>query len=127
MHAMQNRFYTPNNISEKAAEIYAKFKTDTLLVKYSTQMTYQAPQGFWKNESYTTLDLNDNLKELKQNEKIKIYALYGKDDGLYSYDQVSNLKSIIGYHNLRYLENCSHNVFIDQQDKFMESLKEWIK
>lgn len=127
MHAMQNGFYTPKNISKKATEIYAKFKTDTLLVKYSTQMTYQAPQGFWKNENYTTLDLNDNLKELKQNQKIKIYALYGKDDGLFSDVQISKLKSIIGDSNLKYLENCSHNVFIDQQDKFIESLKQWIK
>jgi len=126
MHAMQNGFYTPKNISEKATEIYAKFKTDTLLVKYSTQMTYQAPQGFWKNENYTTLDLNDNLKELKRDE-IKIYALYGEDDGLFSEKQVTDLKSIIGNDNLKYFKNCSHNVFIDQQDKFIKSLKGWIK
>ncbi|WP_124981278.1 alpha/beta hydrolase [Nonlabens xiamenensis] len=126
MHAMQNGFYTPKNISEKATEIYAKFKTDTLLVKYSTQMTYQAPQGFWKNENYTTLDLNDNLKELKRDE-IKVYALYGQDDGLFSEKQVTDLKSIIGNNNLKYFKNCSHNVFIDQQDKFINSLKGWIK
>ena len=125
VHAMQNGFYTPKNISEKAKEIYAKFKTDTLLVKYSTQMTYQAPQGFWKNENYTMLDLTNNLKELKQKE-IKIYALYGKDDGLFSEKQVTDIKSIIGDDHLKYFENCSHNVFIDQQDKFIKSLKKWI-
>lgn len=126
VHAMQNGFYTPNNMSERAKNLYAQFKSDSLMMKYSSQMTYQAPQGFWKNENYTTLDLTTNLKELRRN-GIEIYALYGKDDGLYSLNQVADLKKIVGDNNLKYIENCSHNVFIDQQAQFIEALKNWIK
>jgi len=126
MHAMQNGFYTPKHMSENAKNIYAQFKSDTLMMKYSTQMTYQAPQGFWNNENYTTINLKTNLQKLKQS-GIEIYALYGKDDGLYSANQVNDLKSIVGDGNLKYFENCSHNVFIDQQAQFIEALKNWLK
>jgi proline iminopeptidase len=126
MHAMNNRFYTPKNMSQEAKDIYAQYKTDSLMRKYSSQMTFHAPQGFWKNENYTTLDLRDDLYELREGETA-IYGLYGKDDGLYSADQVADYTSMIGDNNLKYFENCSHNVFIDQQDLFIEALNNWIK
>lgn len=124
MHAMQNGFYSPKNPTEEAKIIYSKFKTDTLLTKYTSQMTYQAPQGFWKNEKYTTINLTKNLQTL-QKQKIKIYGLYGKDDGLYSNQQVTDLQNLIGSNNLKYFDNCSHSIFIDQQTLFIETLKTW--
>ena len=126
MHAMQNGFYSPKNPSEEAKSIYAKFKTDSLMLKYSSQMTYEAPQGFWKNEQYTSIDLSANLKSLKD-KNVKIYALYGKEDGLFSNKQITHLKNLIGEDNLKYLKNCSHNVFIDQQTEFINSIETWIK
>lgn len=126
MHAMQNGFYYPKGATAEAKEIYATFGTDTLLMKYSSQMTYQAPQGFWKNEQYTTIDLTQNLDKVLKSE-INIYALYGKDDGLYSPAQVIAVGSMIGENNLQYLDNCSHNVFIDQQTKFINALTQWLK
>ncbi|RAU83019.1 alpha/beta fold hydrolase [Pontibacter arcticus] len=126
MHAMQNGFYTPKNPTEEAKAIYAKFKTDTLITKHASQMSYQAPQGFWKNEKYTTLDLTANLKNLKA-KNIKVRGLYGKDDGLYAVSQVKALQSEIGESNVKYLDNCSHNVFIDQQSQFKEAIKTWSK
>lgn len=125
-HAMQNRFYTPKNPSAEAKNIYSKFRTDTLLTKYASQMSYEAPQGFWKNEKYTTIDLTKNLQSL-QKQNIKIYGLYGKDDGLYAAQQVTDLQSLIGSSNLKYFDNCSHNVFVDQQIEFIGALKTWIK
>jgi proline iminopeptidase len=125
-HAMQNGFYSPKNPTEEAKTIYSKFRTDTLLMKYSSQMSYQAPQGFWKNEKYTTIDLTKNIEAL-QKQKVKIYGLYGKDDGLYSEQQVLGLRDLIGLNNLKYIDNCSHNVFIDQQTEFINVLKSWTK
>ena len=125
-HAMQNGFYSPKKATEEAKEIYATFRTDTLLKKYASQMTFQAAQGFWKNEKYTTIDLTSNIEALKK-KKIKIFGLYGKDDGLYSAQQVNKLQAQIGINNLKYLDNCSHNVFIDQQSVFINSLKIWAK
>ena len=87
-------------------------------------MTYQAPQGFWKNEKYTTLNLTDNIEHLKRL-KIKVYGLYGKDDGLYAAKQIADLQAQTGLDNLKYFDNCSHNVFIDQQTAFINAVKQW--
>lgn len=125
-HAMQNGFYTPKNPTPEAKNIYATFKTDTLLTKYASQMSYAAPQGFWKNEQYTTIDLTKNLQML-QKLKINIYGLYGKDDGLYSKEQVTDLQNLLRINNLHYVDNCSHNVFIDQQTLFIDAVKMWIQ
>lgn len=126
IHAMQNGFYSPKNPTTEAKKIYSKFKTDTLLTKYASQMSYEAPRGFWKNEKYTTIDLTTKLKELKK-KNIQIYGLYGKDDGLYFTEQIADLQNLIGSTNLQYFENCSHNVFIDKQTPFIEAIKTWIK
>jgi len=125
-HAMQNGFYTPKNPSTETKSIYSTFRTDTLLKKYASQMSYQAPQGFWKNEKYTTIDLTSNLDKLKK-KKIKIFGLYGKDDGLYSAQQILDLQKQIGANNLKYFDSCSHNVFIDQQSQFIDAIKMWTK
>jgi len=125
-HAMQNGFYTPKTPTAEAKNIYSKFRTDTLLTKYASQMTYEAPQGFWKNEKYTTIDLTKNLQGLLK-QKIKVLGLYGKDDGLYSAQQITDLQNLIGSSNLKYFDNCSHNVFIDQQTQFIDAVITWTK
>lgn len=125
-HAMQNRFYSTQRPTPEAQKIQASFKADTALVKYASKMTQEPTQGFWKNEHYTTLNLTDNLKKLKK-QGTKIYALYGKEDGLYSEEQVMALQSMIGKDNLKYLDNCSHSVYIDQQTEFISSVKTWVK
>lgn len=126
MHAMSNGFYSTKNPNEKAVELYKSFQADSVLKKYASKMEYLAPKKFWENESYTTISIKENLKELKNN-NIKVYAIYGKEDGLYSKEQVVELKNILGSNSVEYLDNCSHNVFIDQQDKFVELLQKWNK
>ena len=125
MHAMQNGFYTPKNPTDEAKAIYATFRKDSL-AKYGSQMTQMAPMGFWKNEHYTTMDLTADLQALKK-DGMKIYALYGKDDGLYSPEQVAHTAAIIGKENLKYFDDCSHNIFADQQTLFINAVKEWVK
>jgi len=125
-HAMQNGFYSPKKPTKEAIALYSKFKTDSLLVKYGSLMAYDAPQGFWKNEQYTSIDITDNLKNVLKN-NISIFGLYGKDDGLYSENQILKLQSFIGEVNLIYFENCSHNVFIDQQTQFINAFIKWAK
>lgn len=125
-HAMQNRFYSPKNPTEEALKIYSKFSTDSLLLKYASKMTYQAPLKFWENEQYTSLDLSTNMAKVMK-EGILIVGLYGKEDGLFSENQVSNIREIIGKDQLLYFEKCSHNVYIDQQEKFVQALNKWLK
>ena len=124
-HAMQNGFYTPKAPSKEALAIYTKLKTDTLFKSKDAKMTMEAPKGFWKNENYTSIDLTQNLKNVLKN-KIEIFGLYGTEDGLYSKEHVEKIRGVIPKNNLKYMENCSHNVFIDQQNQFITSLKTWI-
>lgn len=56
---------------------------------------------------------------------VSIYGVYGQDDGLYSEAQIEKLKSLIGASNVFYWEQCSHNVFIDQQKKFIDAIGVW--
>jgi proline iminopeptidase len=126
MHAMSNGFYSTKNPSPKAVELYQKFQTDTLLKKYASKNEYLAPKKFYQNENYTNLSLKSNLESLQKKE-VKIFALYGKEDGLYAKAQVKEIQNILSETKLKYLENCSHNVFIDRQQAFIDSLIEWIK
>jgi proline iminopeptidase len=122
---MQNKFYNPKKPTEEAQKLYASFKTDTILTKYASKMTQEPTKGYWKNEHYTTLNISTTLQNLKT-KGIKIYGLYGKEDGLYSTDQIMALQQITGDNNLKYLDNCSHSVFVDQQTEFINSLKMWV-
>jgi proline iminopeptidase len=124
-HAMQNGFYSPKKMSAEAKAIYAVSAKNPDF-KLASKMSYEAPQGFLKNEKYTSIDLTKTLQKLVT-QKTKIYALYGKDDGLYSAEQVEQLSEIIGKNNLNYLDDCSHNVFIDQQNLFIDFLKTSLK
>ena len=124
-HAMQNGFYTPKKMSDEAKAIYANSIKDPAF-KYASKMTNEAPQGFLKNENYTSIDLTKTLQKLVA-QKTKIYGLYGKEDGLYSPEQISQLEKIIGKSNVMYLDDCSHNVFIDQQNLFISFLNATLK
>jgi proline iminopeptidase len=123
MYAMQNGFYKPKNITPEAQKTYDDLKKSPEY-KFAAQMTPQGPKGFWKNENYTSLDLSQNISALSK--KLKILGLYGKDDGLYSESQIEKLKGLIGKDNLFYIDNSSHNVFIDRQDEFLKIIKSQI-
>jgi len=124
MHAMSNGFYTPENPSTEAQILYKKFETDTVLKTYASKMGYNAPLKFWENENYTSLSLRKSLEHLKKLE-VPIFGLYGKEDGLYSAEQITELKTMLGDDKVNYLDNCSHSVFIDQQKAFIKAIKSW--
>ena len=66
-----------------------------------------------------------NSEELAN--KIKVYGIYGQEDGLFSPEQVKTLEAIIGAKNVYYVPEASHNVFIDQQTLFLNFLKNQFK
>lgn len=122
MYAMRNGFYRLKQPDDEAKNLYALFKTDTLLRKHAAHMSREAPLGFWKTEKYTTLDLTESLKKI-QHYKVPVYGFYGKQDGLYSPAQIEALQALLGNGAVHYYNNCSHNVFIDQQTAFIHDLK----
>lgn len=120
MHAMANGFYTPQNPTREALTLYQKYNQSEL-AKYAQQMSFVAPKGFWENEQYTSINLQEKLKELIEND-MKIIGIYGQEDGLFSKVQIATTAEIIGNEKLFYLEHCSHNPYIDQQSQFLEIL-----
>ncbi|MEM1124139.1 MAG: alpha/beta hydrolase [Bacteroidota bacterium] len=120
MHAMANGFYTPKNPTPEAQVLYTSYQQSEL-GKYSQEMSYEAPQGFWENEQYTSMDLTSKLKNLVQ-KGISIYGIYGQEDGLYATEQIRKIGQIIGEEQLFYWENCAHNPYIDQQKRFLKAM-----
>ncbi|WP_316751924.1 alpha/beta hydrolase [Pedobacter gandavensis] len=83
----------------------------------------KAPLLFYENESRVNIDTKPILKDLL-NKKIKLSAIYGLQDGVFSKKQLSDLKKITGSSNFYAIENCSHYPFVDQQGKFLNSVDE---
>lgn len=126
MHAMQNGFYTTKTPTDEAKEQYKILQNDKEMMELSKQMNFKAPTGFANNESYTTIDLTEGIGNVMEQD-IEVYGIYGKEDGLYSEEQVNSLAEQIGEDNMLYLDNCSHNVFVDRQTEFIEAIVEWSK
>jgi proline iminopeptidase len=126
MHAMQNGFYTPENIRDEAKPLYQKFATDTVLKNNAQKMDEVSPRGFWRMEGYTYTDYTPLYHKAKDS-GVKFYGIYGKEDGLFSADQVSSISGLLGTEKVKYLDDCSHSVYIDRQDEFILSLNQWLK
>lgn len=124
MHAMQNGFYSPKVPTDQAKEIYQKMAGNPDF-KFVREMTREAPTGFWKNEHYSTMDLTENIRNLSK--KVKVFGIYGQEDGLYSARQIEKLSTIIGKDQLIYLDQASHNVFIDRQQPFLLAVKKYLQ
>ncbi|MFN3194362.1 MAG: alpha/beta fold hydrolase [Chlorobiota bacterium] len=124
MHAMQNGFYTTKNPTDEAKQQYKKMQADKEMMVLSQQMNFKAPKGFADNESYTTIDLTEGIDNIME-KGVEVYGIYGKEDGLYSPEQVASLADQIGLSNMLYLDNCSHNVFVDRQTEFINAVVEW--
>ena len=81
----------------------------------------KAPTLFYENESRVNIDTKSILKNLL-NKKVKLSAIYGLQDGVFSGKQLSDLKKITGASNFYTIDNCSHYPFVDQQEKFVNSV-----
>ena len=124
--AMMSGAYNTKEPSPQAMELYKKCFQNAIFKKYAAKMTTKPVSGFWKNEHYTTLNITQDIINLK-NSGVPYFGLYGKEDGLYSSQQIEELKNLIGTKNVEYLDNCSHAVFIDQQELFIECIIKWTK
>lgn len=83
----------------------------------------KAPLLFYENESRVNIDTKPILKGLKS-KHIKLAAIYGMQDGIFSKKQLSEMQKITGPANFYAIENCSHYPFVDQQAKFLESVRD---
>ncbi|HCN50688.1 MAG TPA: alpha/beta hydrolase [Chryseobacterium sp.] len=81
-----------------------------------------SPIKFYQNETLNNLDNTAVLKEIKR-KGIPIFAVYGKNDGIFSEKQLADLAAIMGKKNFKLIDNCSHYLFVDQQDEFLQFIK----
>ncbi|WP_118974757.1 alpha/beta fold hydrolase [Taibaiella koreensis] len=85
-----------------------------------------APIMFFKNEILRNIDTKPLLKEIKQ-KGVPLYAVYGKQDGIFSIRQLSDMKEIVGPDAFCLIDNCSHYLFVDQQKNFLRYIKRWLQ
>jgi proline iminopeptidase len=71
------------------------------------------------------IDTKPILEKLKSN-KLRIYAIYGKQDGIFSISQINYMKNLAGKKNFNQIDNCSHFLFVDQQKEFINSIAKWV-
>jgi len=118
-----NYFKMPNPTSE-SKKLYSDYETSEF---YKTNIRNKnAPLLFYQNEKQNNIDSRPFLKEIKA-KGIPVYAIYGKDDGVFSKDQITSIKTIAGKNHFALIENCSHYLFVDQQNEFLLQIKNWLK
>lgn len=120
--ASENNFFKmpkPTKVSEKLREFY---QNNILENNIRNQ---NAPIIFYKNETLKNIDIKPNLIKLKK--QIKIYGIYGKEDKIFGELQLKEIKKIVGKNNFMMINNCSHYLFVDQQEIFINNLVNWLK
>ncbi len=111
----------PTKASKK---LYAKYEAGEF---YKTNIRNKnAPLLFYQNEKQNNIDVRPILKKIK-NSGVPVFGIYGKQDGIFSSEQINSLKAITGKNHFAYLENCSHYLFVDQQNAFLTNVKNWLK
>jgi proline iminopeptidase len=118
-HAMAAGMYRPSVTTDEAKALKEKIKADTLS-KWLNDMKQAPVLGFYKSMQYTTLDLTAPLTRV--NERIKVFGIYGADDGLFDEAHLAAIRKIIGEYALVSITGASHNVFLDQPTAFTSAL-----
>ena len=122
--AGENDYFKMPNPTSESKKLYADYEASEF---YKTNIRNKnAPLLFYRNEKQNNIDSRPFLKEIKA-KGIPIYAIYGKQDGIFSNKQISSIKTIAGENHFALLENCSHYLFVDQQDKFISNIQNWLK
>ncbi|AJW64107.1 Proline iminopeptidase [Elizabethkingia miricola] len=78
-----------------------------------------SPSIFYKNEKQNNIDTKSVLKKIKK-QHVKLFAVYGKDDGIFNTKQLKDIQNIVGKDNFQLIDNCSHYLFVDQEKIFLD-------
>jgi proline iminopeptidase len=112
---------------------FPTFESDKIREKYKLSEFFkrnirnnQAPLLFYQNESKNNIDTKLILKSIKKS-GVKLFAIYGREDKIFSTKQLSDMQNIVKTQKFRTIDNCSHYLFVDQQQTFIETIENWIK
>lgn len=120
--AGENGYFKMPNPTEASKKLYQDYETS--IFGKTNIRNKNAPLLFYQNESRNNIDTQPVLRKIKEN-GIPIYAIYGKEDGVFSTKQLHSIETIAGQNHFVLLENCSHYLFVDQQNQFLAQLKKW--
>lgn len=124
MYAMHLDLYKPSKPTAERDAIYEEMNKSKK-ASFLNNMTSDPVYGFYMNEQYTTLDMRYDLKKV-QEKNIPVYAIYGKEDGLFNQAHFDMIKKAVGDANFALVENSSHNVFLDQREEFLKLVKKFL-
>lgn len=120
-HAMRCGLYEPELRTPESEALMERLKADER-AKYMAMSSFAPVQGFFKNEDYTTMNLNDLLQSIPL--EIPVWGIYGEQDGLYDWEHLEMIRSKTGKKRFYFVMGASHNVFIDQPGQFLGAVKE---
>ena len=123
LHARACGLYKTKNPAPRSKTINDSLKKCPWAA-YLSNMTNAPVSGLYKNEHYTTLNLSASLAALKG--KVKVFGIYGQDDGLFDAAEIAQLQSAIGAENFTFVPDASHTVFVDRPDVFIALIKKYM-
>jgi proline iminopeptidase len=119
----ENYFKMPNPTTA-SKKLYADYEAGAF---YKTNIRNKnAPLLFYQNEKQNNIDSRPFLKKIKA-AGVPVFGIYGKEDGIFSSAQITSIKNLAGKNHFAFLDNCSHYLFVDQQNEFLLKMKEWLK
>lgn len=121
--ASQNNYFKMPFPTEEANEIRKNYELSEF--GKNNIRNDNAPVLFYKNENKKNIDTKPILKNLKK--QIKLFAVYGQQDNIFSEKQLSDMQKIVKKQNFKIIENCSHYLFVDQQQIFINTIVKWLK
>lgn len=122
--ASENNYFKMPNPTPDSKKLYSDYEASDF---FKTNIRNKnAPLLFYQNEKKNNIDTRSSLKKIKA-EGISIYAIYGKEDGIFSTNQINSIKKLAGDKHFALLNNCSHYLFVDQQKEFLSDIKHWLK
>ncbi|KAF2512150.1 alpha/beta hydrolase [Flavobacterium zhairuonense] len=122
--ASENNFFKMPNPTSASKKLYADYETGEF---FKTNIRNKnAPLLFYQNEKQNNIDTRPILKKIKAS-GVPIFAIYGNEDGIFSSEQITSIRNLVGRNHFSVLDNCSHYLFVDQQNEFLSDLKHWLK
>ena len=122
--ANHNGYFKMPNATTESQKLRKQYDTSEFF-KNNIRNTL-APVKFYKNETQTNINTKPILQILKK-QGVQLFAIYGEQDKIFSTGQLNDLKKIIKKQNFEQIDNCSHYLFVDQQELFIATITKWIK
>lgn len=122
--ASQNDYFKMPFPTNQSRSLRREYEESTIYK--SNVRNLNAPLLFYKNETKTNISTKNILKNLQKN-KVKLFAIYGQQDNIFSKKQLNQLQKIVSQENYKIIQNCSHYLFVDQQHTFICTIEKWLK